>query len=76
VREKLGRGQGRAKAFCYLRRYLKLLNNSFNKGAPADLPKVVLVCVSNAYYGMELLNVQPIEGKFTIEDHRTKITFQ
>jgi hypothetical protein len=53
-----------------------LLNNSFNKGAPADLPKVVLVCVSDAYYGMELLNVQPIEGKFTIEDHRTKITFQ
>jgi hypothetical protein len=52
-----------------------LMDNHFNKGAPPELPNVVLVCLPRAYYGLPVIGVEPTD-KFSIEDHRAKVTFQ
>lgn len=53
---------------------LVLMNNRFNKGAPPELPNVVLVCLPRAYYELPVISVEPTD-KFGIEDHRAKVTF-
>jgi thiol-disulfide isomerase/thioredoxin len=52
-----------------------LMDNHFNKGAPADIPNVVVVCLPRAYFGMEVVNVTATE-KMVVEDHRVKANFK
>jgi len=49
-----------------------LMDNRFNKGAPPELPNVVLVCLPRAYYGLPVIGVETTD-KFGIEDHRAKV---
>lgn len=51
------------------------MNNRFNKGAPADLPNVVLVRLPASYFGMEVLRVSTTD-KLVVEDHRVKVDFK
>lgn len=52
-----------------------LMDNHFNKGAPADIPNVVIVCLPRAYFGMTVVNVTATD-KMVVEDHRVKVNFK
>ncbi len=51
------------------------MNNKFNKGAPADLPNVVLVRLPISFFGMEVLRITTTD-KLVVEDHRVKVDFK